>query len=182
MNPEVLAKWLPIGISTLAFCVSCISLGWNIYRDIVLKARIRVRLEVRGVENEVTLNAETALVIEATNHGPGRVHLSGLVGRVAPWWRRLVRRTQWIPIYPDLDQLQNRSGPTVIEVGETASFVLRYRSDSLLAVDGLTHVGVGDSFGRVHYAPRYVFRNAVKRFRSDFPKARALTIEGAWED
>ena len=43
MDPKDLALWLPIGISALSLILASTALGWNIYRDVILKARITVR-------------------------------------------------------------------------------------------------------------------------------------------
>ena len=49
MAPRLLAAHhenITIAISILAFAVSLFSLGWNVYRDVILKPRFRVRFAI----------------------------------------------------------------------------------------------------------------------------------------
>ena len=42
-------EYIPIIISILSFIVATFALGWNIYRDIILKARIKVSIMVASI-------------------------------------------------------------------------------------------------------------------------------------
>ena len=46
---EALRTWTPIAISLVSLLLAGVALGWNVYRDIVLKARVRVRFGVYRV-------------------------------------------------------------------------------------------------------------------------------------
>src|SRR5688500_4104406 len=105
MDKEQLRLWLPIGISLLSFCLASFALGWNIYRDVVLKARVRVQLAVVSlVEPGVPRKEHDQYVkLGITNHGPGKVRITGIVGKVAPLWRRLTRRVGHFVVMPPYD-------------------------------------------------------------------------------
>ena len=71
MSPGQLA----ILISVASVFVAALALGWNIYRDVVLKPRVRVRFHIASILGEQG-RLGTYLSLSATNHGPGRVRLS----------------------------------------------------------------------------------------------------------
>jgi len=59
-------------VSGLSFLMAGLSLGWNIYRDVILKPRLKIVFGVfslvgRGVQKQ------TYLMVKATNHGPGAI-------------------------------------------------------------------------------------------------------------
>jgi hypothetical protein len=63
---------LSLVISALASLVSGLALGWNIYRDVILKARVRVRLEVGQYIIASGPRDRHRLWLDAVNLGPGR--------------------------------------------------------------------------------------------------------------
>lgn len=155
MSEELLLKWIPIGISFLALFIAGIALGWNIYRDVVLKARVRVAFAVVQI---ITPGAGAAgggpsyLRIKATNHGPGPVRIDSIHGMMAPLWRRILRRPQPFVILNDHTNPLNPTLPKRLEVGESVDLFLPHDDKSFLSTDA-THIGVVDSFGRSPLLP-----------------------------
>src|SRR5208283_2922760 len=83
---------LTITISVLAFVVSGVSLGWNIYRDVILKARVRVRFSFSQVVHSAGAPESPHLGLSAVNLGPGDVTLEMPIIRTQPallaWFKK----------------------------------------------------------------------------------------------
>lgn len=170
MSEDFLRQWAPIAISLLSFVVAGIALGWNVYRDVVLKARVRVHFAVVRVVNfgQRAKEGEQYLKIGVTNHGPGPVRINMIVGQYAPPWRRLFRRVKHFVIIHDHANPLNPKLPHRLEVGDSISLLLPYDEKGFLGGGG-THIGVSDSFGRSHFAPRDNVDEARRQFAKDFP-------------
>ena len=96
-----MSGWLFTYAPVIALCVSIfalitgsLSLGWNIYRDVVLKPRLKVSFGIKSilVEGEQYRLSEAGppfLALQATNHGPGEVVCIGAVAKVQSFPRSL---------------------------------------------------------------------------------------------
>jgi hypothetical protein len=171
MSSAELKDWLPIGLSALSLILASLALGWNIYRDVILKARVTVRFSIVSImTNEATHLQKTAelLNIKVVNRGPGPVTIHGIAGRMSPWWRRPFRRPEYFVILNDHTNPLNPKLPAKLEVGDTLNLFLPHNAASFLG-SGATHIGVTDSFAREHFAPRRDLVLARQTFRKDFP-------------
>ena len=158
---------IAILIAALSLAVSGISLGWNIYRDVVLKARVTVSFDAISLLSvgQSPSQGKALLRVGVTNHGPGPVTIEMIIGKVAPPWRRLIRRVQHFVITTDYSiPLNPPPGTKRLEVGERLDLYLP-PTHEVLATKA-THLGVRDSFGRLHYAPPSDLRGA-RRARAD---------------
>ena len=173
VNPDTLRQWLAVAISTLSLVLASVALGWNIYRDIILKARVRVSFSVVRIltPGQKVKDGVQFVRISATNHGPGPVTIDMISGQTSPLWRRLLRRPQHFVILPDYTNPLNPKLPQRLGVGDSMSLYLPYDASCLLK-DPITHIGVSDSFGRLHYAPRNSLNTARRGFGRDFPVGR----------
>jgi len=167
---DLLRQWLPIGVSLLSLVLAGIALGWNIYRDVILKARVRVQFAVVSIVAPGERGGERTkyLKIGVTNHGPGPVKVQMIIGQNTPLWRRLVRRPRHFVIVPDYSNPLSAKLPHRLDVGEDLTLLLPYSERCLLGRE-VTHIGVSDSFGRYHYAPRWHLRDAWGLFAKDYP-------------
>ena len=59
-------------ISIIAAIIAAIALGWNIYRDVILKAKVKVSLHVVTLYHEELPEKPEFIRISVTNFGPGR--------------------------------------------------------------------------------------------------------------
>jgi hypothetical protein len=91
---------LALILSSSSLGVSVFVLGWNVYRDVVLKARVRVRLQLSFIAHG-SYESPTKISIVATNLGPGKIICSGIHAQVAPVWRRLLRKIKYAYIMWD---------------------------------------------------------------------------------
>src|ERR1700691_2932476 len=120
--PSSLSRYIPLialVISVLALLVSFANLGWNMYRELALRGRLKVAFGVKQIHGVDENKTATKLIVSATNFGPGPVNVNMIVRRVAPLWRRLLRRTNGgVIIWDYTDPLSARL-PKKLEVGES---------------------------------------------------------------
>lgn len=62
--------------------------------------------------------------------------------------------------------------PKKLEVGDQLDLPLPWNAESGLA-DNPSQLGMIDSFGRIHWAPRWQLKRAVEEWRADFLDAGA---------
>ncbi len=58
-------------VSVISTGIALFSLGWNIYRDIVLKPRLKITFGVRELVTPGSNEKPEFVYISATNFGPG---------------------------------------------------------------------------------------------------------------
>lgn len=158
---------LPIVLSIVSLVVAVFALGWNIYRDVVLKARVKIAFFVGTIPGTGTF-----LTVSVANQGPGPVQVEMIHGEIEPWWKRRILRQSIEHVYVMVDQTNplNPRLPHRLKVGDTIKLFLPYNEDCLLRNERIERVGVGDSFGRIHYAPKKQVEAARKQFQKDFGK------------
>jgi hypothetical protein len=157
--------------SLTALTISAFALGWNVYRDVILKARLQVSVRIdRICQDEKQLGLFVS--IHAVNLGPGQVTVDSIVmawrpiHRILAWHaarllhisiigRRIAPVFDWPMQYaiiiPDYADALSTRLPKRLEIGEKAIILLPCNRESILAQNP-THVGLIDSFGRYHWA------------------------------
>jgi hypothetical protein len=155
-------EYYPIVISTIAILLAAFSLGWNVYRDLLLKSRLRVSFLFVDIIGGGLPNPIPKISIAALNLGPSPIKLDMIHCQTSSLFRRLFRKVQHgIIINPDTDM--SSPLPCKLEVGETATFF--FNNDAPFIKDDFTHIGVRDSFGRIHWAPKKYMRLARKQIK-----------------
>ena len=86
-----------LAFSIVSAMLACFALGWNIYRDVLLKPRLRVRCQIAETIGAVTLHLKF-ISISAVNHGLGRVICTTIRLRLVSVWRRLRRRVKYAQV------------------------------------------------------------------------------------
>jgi hypothetical protein len=107
------------------------------------------------------------VMVQATNFGPGKFSLRALMLRRTSWWRTLLRRTSQGFLMYDYQNPLSSKLPITLDVGEQASYIFPFKRSQLFGVD-FEQVGLTDSFGRAHWAPRKEFAKARQRWLEDF--------------
>lgn len=158
---------IAILISALSAGIASFALGWNIYRDVVLKAKVRVSTTVVTIIHDSMPERPDFISVKATNYGPGIVHILMIEAKTSPLWRRLLRKTKHAVIMYDYTNPLSAKLPKKLEVGETADLLLPYTKESW-PKEPFTHIGVSDSFGRVHWAPRKQLRKVREQWQEKF--------------
>lgn len=157
-------------ISTLSLGVAGTALGWNIYRDVLMKPRVKADVCVGSVIGGVGPRVEH-VVVSATNHGPGRVRLEMIN---LQWGRFFNRppgnRSRFAVVFYDHTNPLSGELPAVLEPGDSLSLLLPYTEECFLA-EAPARVGIRDSYGRGHWAPQKRVRSACKAWRRRFEGA-----------
>jgi hypothetical protein len=157
-------------ISLAALLVSVFSLGWNFYRDVILKPRLKVRAAISNVA-QVGSDVQTFISISAVNHGPGAIICNGILGmkrHLFRFWKKGLEK-KYFYIIEDYTNPLNKPLPQKLEIGDSLTQLLPYKADAFLSVDP-THIGVRDSFGRMHWASKKSLKEAKEQFFRDFPR------------
>ena len=165
-----------IYISLLAVIISTFSLGWNFYRDVVLKPRLKVSVRISYI---VQGNNQKGPYIDlsAINLGPGvitcdSVHIAKksklrFIGSTI--LRILDKENKYAFVVHDYSNPLSAQLPKKLEVGERMNLLFPEEEDSLLSVDP-THVGICDSFGREHWADSNSLKKAKEECFRKFSK------------
>lgn len=168
----VYAPLIALGLSFFAFIASFFSLGWNVYRDIVLKPRLRVEFGIKwimqaGEDERLQQSGPPLLILSGINHGPGEVVCRGAVARTGSFIRSLFREFPYGFIVPDHANPYCSKLPTRLAVGDEVSVVFPYDRECFL-VKPPNRIGITDSFGRTHWASKKGLKLANRQYRKDF--------------
>jgi len=158
---------IAIFVSVASAIVAAISFGWNVYRDVLLKARVKVTFGVRRVVQEGAPPSPEYIDIHATNHGPGVVRLTTIVLLESSILKKLMRKEQYAFLIHDYKNRYTGHLPSQLEVGEGVDLFVDYDRDCFLN-QSLTSLGNNDSFGRTHWAPRRYMKQMRKKWLADF--------------
>jgi hypothetical protein len=175
--PPALLQYIPLaalGISLLALFVSFANLGWNMYRELALRGRLTVSFGIRQFFHESFPKPLTRVCVSGTNFGPGSVRVSMISYRKAGMWRRILRRVEVGTIIHDYSDPLSGKLPAKLEVGDSIDLLLKYGPEFEVPAD-VTDIGLSDSFGHIHWAPRRSVRTFRTRHEKDFPKKRPNT-------
>ncbi len=158
---------IAILVSVGSLLVAGLSLGWNIYRDIVLKPRVKVSFGKRMIHHSTLPKPLPKLVLSATNFGPGAVKLSMIQFRNATLWKRLTRATEHAVIIHDYTEPMSAKLPATVEPGDQIDLLLPWDEKCCMS-EPCTHMGISDYFGRVHWAPRSDVKATRERWLKEF--------------
>jgi hypothetical protein len=150
-------------ISFGSLLVAAISLGWNVYRDVIRKPKLVIKLMVGAIIFSKDKHADR-VVVTITNFGPGKSIAKMLQLRKTSWWRRLFRQQRFATLVHDyVDGLSGKL-PAPLEVGDSVDLTFRFNSDLFLLRD-FTHIGISDPFGCVYWCKRSNYRRARKQYK-----------------
>ena len=154
-------------ISLFALLISGISIFWNIYRDLILKAKIRTHVQISSI---IQPGRDLGSFIDVTgvNHGPGRITCESVFIK-ASIWQRLKGSKKYGFIMTDHTNPLSGKLPKRLEVGEKITVLFPHVKDAFLARKP-ARVGLKDSFGRLHWATRKNINRAIKDYFRDFPE------------
>jgi hypothetical protein len=147
--------------------IACLSLGWNIYRDVVLKAKVDVSFAIVTLIHPSSPTKPQYLNLKVVNFGPGPVTVSMICAKNTSLWMRLRKRTKRAVITADYTNPLSAKLPAKIEVGDKIELLLPYDKDCFLR-HPFTHVGVNDYYGRRHWAPKGELKKAYETWKKDF--------------
>jgi hypothetical protein len=136
----------PLYISIAALLVGMISLGWQIYKELGLRARLVVSVSVEICANSNTSVATERVVARVANHGPGEVTITKLVISDR---RRGAKDLHYICVHPK----SAHSGPLPchLKTGEQYATSFPINREGWLSAKP-KRFGALDAFDRVHWA------------------------------
>jgi len=157
-------------VSSISAAVSCFALGWNFYRDIILKCRAKGSISITNIYHGKQVYGPH-ITITLVNMGPGKLHLESIYIAKLFWFRFLGRRvaklfdgeSKYAHVMWDFKNEYSSKLPLSLDVGEKATFLLNSNKDAFLSVNP-SHVGVSDSFGRFHW----VSSRSLKATKSEY--------------
>jgi len=162
---------IAILVSFLSLAIAGASLGWNIYRDVVLKPRAKVSV-TRIVLVPPHAPNSTNLKISAVNHGPGTIRLNIIRFKNATRSQRIRRKWTHGILNHDWENPLSGQLPKSLEVGEAIDLLFPWTDDNLF-LRRPTHVGIMDSFGRTHWCSRKDVIKTQESWDEDFGPASA---------
>jgi hypothetical protein len=167
-----------IFISALSFGVACSALGWNIFRELWLRPRLRVTLDIATISSEI-MAPERKMVISGTNFGPGKIRVSiiHIRWKKASLFARFRRNVRQAVLIHDYKNPLSGQLPCTLDIGERVDLVFPFVRDSLLSQQP-TRVGLRDYFGRDHWVPRKTLRAAQADYDKVFSAAGTEQIVG----
>ena len=114
-------------------------------------------------------DSPTFINIAATNFGPGIVNLSMIQAQYSTLWTRLSRKTKHAVIMFDYTNPMSAKLPAKVEPGDRIDLLLPY-DEACFLKDELTHVGISDFYGRIHWASKKQLRTAREQWLNEFKK------------
>jgi len=167
------AEMLAILMSAVSAAIALFALGWNVYRDVVAKPRLRVKVFVADtfVGGEAV---KASVCVSAVNLGPGRVTCNLLDVRAGSLLDRILRKAKHMAIVHDHRDPACSQVPAVLEPGDTVRLVVPYDAECFLSTEP-DDIGISDSFDRSHWAPRKHVREAIEQWRKDHGGAKSTS-------
>lgn len=158
-------------ISTFALILAGLSILWNVYRDILLKPKLKVNIQISQLIQPGNSRSPTFIDITATNHGPGSIICESIWMKKRSFWRWLFRKKKVAFILHDYTNPLSGKLPKKLEVGEKIMLLFPHKEKMFLAYKP-THVGIMDSFGRMHWASKKSLKEAEKSYLKDFSEEK----------
>ena len=148
---------LAIIVSSISVGIAGLSLGWNIYRDVVLKPRLKVKFAVRKLFTPGINQMSKFISISATNLGTHPTRIEKIRSKKAPELMVLT--------------VPNLEFPKKLEAGEKVEFELPYnRGYCKFLLGDCSLIGLEDPFNKIHWAKRRDFKKVRKEWREDLER------------
>lgn len=155
-------------ISLAALVVSAFSLGWNFYKDVILKPRLRVIVAIIHVTGSGRTEGPY-INVSGVNHGPGPIIVNGMLGQKVSWLPFRRKGSKYFYVMEGYDNPLSDRLPKRLEPGDSVNQYLPCNNESFLSIDP-SHIGLRDTFGRMHWASRRSLRSAKSEFFKKFEK------------
>ena len=105
-------------ISLAALVVSIFSLGWNFYRDVILKPRLRVTIQISKVVRSGG-DGRDFIDLSAVNLGPGSITCNGVLGPTKHFFQFWKEKKKYFYVVEDYTNPLCTRLPKKLEVGES---------------------------------------------------------------
>jgi len=155
-------------ISFFAIIISIVTISWIIYKDILLKPRLKGRIQISNIHQRNRTIGPFA-DITFVNHGPGHIIVESIWVHKKSLWRWLFRKLRWAFVMHDYTNPLSSNLPRKLEVGEKITLLFKCENKLFLATEP-THIGLKDSFGKIHWVNKKSLKIATKEYLKDHPK------------
>jgi len=142
------------------------SLGWNIYRDLVLRARLQVSCNISSIFSGQQRSGPY-IALKVANKGPGPIFCNTVYIRETSFLLWLCRKRKNASFVHDYTNPLCSKLPLKLEVGDSATYLFNPTPDCFLS-ESYNQIGMSDSYGHVHWAPKA----DIARTRIEFNKLR----------
>lgn len=158
-------------ISGISVVIAFSALSWNVYRDILLKPKLKVRFSINLIVDPTQQLEDMLreLIITGTNFGPGAMYVTTIHGKYFTLWSYLWNENQNYFLQPDHNNPLSDSLPKRLEVGESVRIHLPYDEDCFLN-SNITHIGLSNSLSKTFWAKRCELIEARNQWKNDFEK------------
>ena len=147
--------------------IATFSLGWNIYKDVILKPKIKVSFKVISFVHDSPKGEAPVIHLKAVNMGPGQITTCMPTSKSTSLRKKITRKTQYWNISPDFSHPLSSKLPHRLEMAESTNLFFPYKEDCFLK-NKFTHIGIYDSFSKYHWAAKEDLEAAQKQYRNDF--------------
>ncbi|MBP8600175.1 MAG: hypothetical protein KBI45_00215 [Candidatus Saccharicenans sp.] len=152
-----------IWISLASVFIAGMALGWNIYRDL-RRPRLKVTFGFRELIDIEGKEESPFLMLFYTNQGPGKINIDFIIlkKRWAHLKMRLNKEGAYSLIISKEENPLSDPLPTTLNVGERRKYCFpKGKYDWLKEYH---KIGMLDSFGRFHWAPRTDYKRVIKQY------------------
>lgn len=152
--------------STIALILAIFTLGWNIFRDVVNRNRVRVTGLIGPLVGPADKTTDHChIVITAVNCGPAPNTLSGISLQKS----KFGKRPEYAFALEDWKNPHSARFPHTFGVGEQAQYIFPFNKGCLLKMEP-TKIGLWDVFGKTHWMNRRVVKRMVGAWQKEFQK------------
>jgi len=154
---------LAIVISAVSASIALFALGWNIYRDVIAKPRLKAHVSVYDFRDQDGKIVRTAIMLRGTNWGPGEI----VVEKTITCTKRFFRKASYGVVIPDVPGKQADVLPKRLKVSESVQQFFPYTKDAA-EIMATSLIGFCDSLGRYHWATTESFKQLRAQWRKNF--------------
>lgn len=161
MKTEIIA----IIISCFSITIAALSLGWNIYRDVILKPKLKVSFKIGEIIWEGQKESIEKIILSVTNLGHGTIICSMIHWKNTDIYKQLMQSSTAGVIIHDYENPMSGKLPCKLDVGEKNDYLFSIDKECILE-KGVTHIGMRDSFGRIHWAPKIHVKEVMNKYNN----------------
>jgi hypothetical protein len=158
---------IAILISVISAAIATFSLGWNVYRDVVLKPKVVVTFGIKNVFQQGRDPSPDYVGISAVNHGPGAITLNTIVLKETSPFKRFFKKEKFAVLNYDWNNPYSGRLPAKLDVGEGVDLFVDFKEGCFLS-NPFTHLGINDSFGRSSWAKKSAMKLNRNKWKDKF--------------
>lgn len=138
--------------------IALFALGWNVYKDIIQKPRIKISFGVYDTVSVPNIELQkTMILFNGVNLGPSDIVIKNIMLKYKK------REKPYAIVLPNMEW---KKLPQKVSVGDEIQVVTDYFIDCFLATD-FFKAGLIDSYGRYHWVSPKNVQEAKERYKID---------------